>query len=188
MPLSDSSDELSIDLSVKAVRRDLLWDAAQHPTTIVPCFMAALALIGILFFEDFWRWELGLLIAAGATSAGSFGWMYWIRQSEEYARRVEELMDLQDRERAAAEKAELEHLKETLRTGFSTVGSSDGIKALDRLVAERDQLNALLRRGTESERTFTAQIPSLAEETYRQGLNVLASVLELLLATSSSDS
>ena len=32
-----------------------------------------------------------------------------------------------------------------------------------------------------------AQIPYLAEETYRQGLNVLTNVLELLLATRSSD-
>ena len=107
--------ESSIDLSVKAVGRDMLSDAVQHPTTIVPGFVAALALIGILFFDDFWRWELVLLVTAGATAAGSFGWRYWIRYSKEYARRVQELMDLQDRERRAAEKAELEHLRETLR-------------------------------------------------------------------------
>ena len=182
-----SGDQSSVDLSVKAVGRDLLSDAAQHPTTIVPGFVAALSLMGMVVLPELLVWEMILLIAAGATAAGSFGWRYWIKYSKEYARRVQELMDLQDGERRAAEKSELEDLRETLRSGFSTVGSSDGIKALDRLVGERHQLNALLQRSTESERTFVAQIPSLAEETYRQGLNVLANVLELLLATSSSD-
>ena len=83
--------------------------------------------------------------------------------------------------------AELKRLRKDLQTGFSRIESTGGLKALQGLVHQHDQLRRLLERRKSTDPLAVAYIPSLAEETYRQGLSVLADALALREAIESSD-
>ena len=58
-----------------------------------------------------------------------------------------------------------------------------GLKTLERLVSEYEQLRPLLQKKDEMDPHSVAYIPPLVEETFRQGLNVLQSARELILVT-----
>ena len=73
-------------------------------------------------------------------------------------------------------------MRDTLMGGFSSIQADTGLGALRRLDHEYSQLQGVFRRWPASGLRSITQIPALAEETYRQGLTVLISVLELLLA------
>ena len=177
-----NGDQSSVEsLSMAAVNRQLASDALQYPTTIVPAFFAALALIAALALPGS-GFAIGVFVASSATAAASFLWRYLSRRNEEYSRWRRQVIELQDRQRR-----ELDQLRETLRRGFSSIRSTAGQVALRHLVAEHELLKALISRRGGADHVFGAQIPALAEETYRQGLYVLESVLELLLAIDSSN-
>lgn len=185
---SADSKPLSVEsLSVESIKKGLLSDALQHPATIIPAFLFVLWLLYLLIFSDFVLWSIIVLIVPGMAAVGSFSWRYFVRYNEEYARRTLEIMEIQDLERQAAQQLELVRMRETLRNGFSSIASNDGLKALDQLVNEYERLQARIQRMPGSDQMFVAQIPALAEETYRQGLRLLQSVLELILAIHLSD-
>ena len=123
-----------------------------------------------------------LLLGSTAIATVSFIRLYFVQYHQVYARQMQEMMDLQVRERREAENRELQQKQETLRSGFAAIGSADGLSSLAQLVGEFGQLEALLARMTGADRMLVAQVPALAEETYRRGLSLLANVLELLLA------
>ena len=77
---------------------------------------------------------------------------------------------------------DLSQLRDALRSGFSSINSDVGLKALQDLVNESEQLQPVLGRRKETDPLSVAQIPALAEETYRQGLSVLEDSLELARA------
>ena len=182
-----NGDQSSVEsLSMAAVNRQLASDALQYPTTIVPAFFAALALIAALALPGS-GFAIGVFVASSATAAASFLWRYLSRRNEEYSRWRRQVIELQDRQRRERERRELDQLRETLRRGFSSIRSTAGQVALRHLVAEHELLKALISRRGGADHVFGAQIPALAEETYRQGLYVLESVLELLLAIDSSN-
>ena len=89
-------------------------------------------------------------------------------------------MERQDQESSQSGQTELQRLKDDIQTGFSRVNLADGLKALQELVYEYDQLQPVLDRGKETDPLAVAHIPALAEETYRQGLGVLAGCLDLM--------
>ena len=82
---------------------------------------------------------------------------------------------------------ELGQLREALRTGFATISSAAGLKSLEELAYEYDQLRPVLDRRKETDPLSVAHVPLLAEETYRQGLSVLEDALELMRVTHSSN-
>ncbi len=176
--------------SEQSLRKRLLSDALQHPFTIIPGFVAGLAALILMSRNLFHgssdalatRATIVLLLGSAAVATVSFMRLYFVRYDQEYARQMREMSEAQDRERRAAEKRELQRKRETLRIGFSAIGSTEGQSALARLEGEFRQLESLLSRMTRADRLFVAQIPALAGETYRQGLGLLANVLELLLA------
>ena len=77
---------------------------------------------------------------------------------------------------------DLKHMREFLRGGFSKVNSDTGLKVLQELVYEYEQLQPVLSRRKETDPLSVVHIPALAEETYRQGLSVLEDALELTRA------
>ena len=81
----------------------------------------------------------------------------------------------------------LERLMLRLGDGFSRVKSSEGVRALGQLAHEYTELQVVLERRTETDSLSVAQLPRLAETTYRQGLGVLEDSLDLLETISSSD-
>ena len=86
----------------------------------------------------------------------------------------------------AASPADLKRLKRKLQTGFSRMDSGAGLKALRGLAHQYDHLRPLLVGRKSTDPLAVAYIPSLAEETYRQGLSVLAGALVLTEAMESS--
>ena len=82
---------------------------------------------------------------------------------------------------------DLEDLQAALRGGFSRVDSDIGLRVLQELVNEYEQLRPVLDSRKETDPLSVAHIPALAEETYRQGLSVLTDALELTRAIYSPD-
>lgn len=151
----------------------------QYPSTIVPLFITALALVLLILALPGVPAIASIIVAAGAASIAtvSFTWKF-ASYNQEYAvpppNETDPLVEWCD----------------TLRTGFTSIRSTEGVKALNRLVNEFEQLQELAKRWPESSIVSIGQIGqirALAEQTYRQGLTVLNSALELLLAVRQSD-
>lgn len=167
------------DLTEASIRKALRSGALQHPTTLLPLALAVLALADLLIFEVAGFGSVVMLIAALLGAGVSFFWIYSFRHDVEYAKRVQEIMALQGQESRKTREAELQQLRDTLQTGFSNTNSEPELKALTNLVYEYEQLQLVLNRQDETGSMSVAHIPGLAEETYRQGLNVLANELQL---------
>jgi hypothetical protein len=75
---------------------------------------------------------------------------------------------------------------DVLRAGFLGINSAAGLKALRNLTREYGQLRLILKQKDEAAPLAVAYIPPLSEETYRQGLSVLADALQLMRAVHSS--
>ena len=82
---------------------------------------------------------------------------------------------------------ELRPLLDSLKYGFSRNKLTQGLKALQQLAHEYTELQLVLERRKKTDSLSVAQIPPLAEETYRQGLGVLKNALGLLQSIHSSD-
>ena len=126
-------------------------------------------------------------ICSGIVAAGSFLWRYSIRYTQAYTARVQEITELRDRAQRAKEKADMKQLREATQSGLSKINSSKGLKAMEELVYEYKELQHVLDHKKETDPLSFAHIPILAEETYRQGLSVLADVLEIAYVIHSSD-
>ena len=164
-------------LSEEAIKKDIRRAAFRHPATVVSLILSILFLI-IMLVGSLWAGIL-LIISAIAT-VGSFFWRYYLLYDREYERRTQELLERQDQQAGQRGQTELQRLKYDIQTGFSRVNQAEGLKALQELVHEYEQLQPVLDRGSETEPLAVAHIPALAEETYRQGLGVLAGCLDLM--------
>lgn len=177
------------NLSESSLRYGLLSDALQYYSTIIPAFVAAVALL-LLIWPSLRISTVALIIVtvtSGAVAAVSFIWRYFVRYNEEYATRLQEVIALQDLERVAREERALAQTRNTLAEGFSDIGSAEGLEALDRLTNEFQQVQAVLGRWSGASLVSIGQIPTLAQETYRQGLSLLTNVLEMSHAVHDSD-
>ena len=172
-------------LSEPAIKRQLLSDAVQHPATLLPLaglVMSALYLVLVSPILGGGRLAMVLLGVSGTMATAGFVWRYVLHYTEEYGKRARELMDLLDEERARLEQAEVRQLRDALQGGLSNVGSAEGLKALIELVDEYEELQPALGHQRDTDPLSTSIVPSLAGETYRQGLNVLSDALELMRA------
>jgi Mg2+ and Co2+ transporter CorA len=161
--------------SQQAIQKAVLSQAVQHPATSIPLTIAVLALLYLNFFSQTFGWAgwaLGMLLGTGAVAAGSFFWQYVIRFRRGYAEQAEQI-------RARLEQQALHDVRKKLKTGFRRISSSDGLQALEELEQEYEQLQAALERDRDSVYLEVDSIRNLAQQTYRQGLSVLADALEL---------
>lgn len=173
--------------SEEAIRRQLRSEAMQHPATILPFAWSILLVIYLIFYSPLLGGTLVaiiLIIGSAIVAAVSFFWHYSIRYKQKFAKRVQEAMQ----EMQEMEEDKLEDLREALQSGFERISFSTGKKALSDLVGEYEQLQADLERRRERVALFSLdEIADLAEESYRQGLSVLADVLELTRVICSSN-
>ena len=165
--------------SEKAITKQLRRDAMRHPATLIPLGLCILFII-LAFTVLEPLLAIFLIIGSGVAAGGAFFWRYSIRYNEEYTKRAQELMQQHDRDTRDREQGDLEQSREDLQTGFSRVNSVEGLKALQELVHEYEQLQPVLGRGKETDPLAIAHIPALAEETYRRGLSVLAGCVDLM--------
>lgn len=176
---------LSAELSEALIKNGLRSEAMQHPATLVPLGLAGLAVILLIDISPFQiaaYLAIILLITSLIAAAGSFFWIYLIRHDVEYAKIVQGIMALQGQESREARQAEIKQMRETLQSGFSGIESEAGLKALTNLHYEYKQLQLVLNLHNKTTSLLASHLPGLAEETFREGLNVLANGLQLLRA------
>ena len=181
---------LLVVLSESSIRKGLRSEAVQHPATLVPLALAGLAAILLIDISPFQipiLWAMILLITSLIAAAASFFWIYSIRHDVEYAKIVQGIMALQGKESREQRQAEIKKIRETLQAGFSGIEFGAGLKALSDLHHEYKQLQIVLKRQDGTLSMSVSHIPGLAEETYREGLNVLANGLQLLRAIHTSN-
>ena len=170
-------------LSEPAIRRQLLSDAVQHPATLLPLAVSTASAIYLVVLSPVLGrapWAVGLLALSGLVAAASFVWLYMFRYTEEYARRAQELMELEDVEREQLEEAAMRQLGEALRGEFANGVPGEGMRALRGLTAEYEQLQPAMRGQYDADPLAMSRVPALVKETYRRGLGVLSNALELM--------
>jgi hypothetical protein len=77
--------------------------------------------------------------------------------------------------------------QKALVEGFDRIKSSEGLKALQDLVYEYNQLQPVLSRRRSTDSIAVGQLPVLASEAYRQGISVLQDALDLMQASGPED-
>jgi len=189
--LTEDPKTLSIEnLSDIEIKKELRSDAIQHPLTMLPLALCLLASMYLIFFADIFGGALGtlvLIICAGVVTIASFIWQYFFHYNKAYAKRVKEIIEIQDQTQRERELAEIEQLKETIHSGFSKINSAEGIKALKELIHEYKELQHILNHKKETDSLSAAHIHALSNEAYRQGLSVLSDALEITQVIHSSD-
>lgn len=174
----------------KVIRKELRSEAIQHPLTAIPLALSFLSVIYLGLFPPSFGGILKaiiLLIVSGGMAAASFWWRYYVRFDADYRKKLQELRDLQDQAQKEREQVELEQLREAAQRGFHKLSSTDGVKAVKDLVYEYEQLQQVLELKKEIDPLGIANIPFLAEDTYRQGLSVLSGALEIKFILHASD-
>jgi hypothetical protein len=172
-------------VSASAIRRHLLFDAVQRPTVLLSLALGATSAIYLVLLSPVFGgrlWAATSLGISATLATASFIWHYMFRYREEYAKRVRERMDRLDQDRKRLEQAKLGQLHEGLHSGFSSIGSEEGIEALSRLVGEYELLHPTIQDRDHTDPRSMSQIPGLIEKTYRRGLSVLSDTLELMKA------
>jgi hypothetical protein len=168
--------------------------ALQHPITSISIFATAMATLAILakaigldvlaFLSPL---PLIVLTLALVVAVGSFSWRFFIAYDSESAERIQELVAYQEPIRRAREEEALQEWHETLRRGFTNINSQEGIHSLEGLSDEFIQLREIFNNWPHSNLVALGDIPPLSEQTYRQGLDILNNVLELLNAVGTSN-
>ena len=177
-------------LSEAAIRRQLLSDAAQHPATLLPLAIVIASAIYLLILAPLLGgapWAIALLGVSTIVAASSFAWRYVFRYTEEYTRRVHEVMDILDQEQARLDQAETRQLREALQGEFVSIEWAEAAKALSGLVSEYERLEPALSRPGDTNPLSMSHVPALAQATYRRGLSILSDVLELMKAVHTPD-
>ena len=204
-------------MSEPAIDKKLHSEAISSPWTVFPFILVILAIIDLVFslLPGGALWNLisvVVLLISATMTLSSFYWRNFLRREEEYARKLQERMAIQEQERVQAEQAGLIQLLERLHRGFSKLNFDKGLKALRNLAYEYEQIllclmsenqapprrlvfllyedhkaqpNAPLEENRDS--PGGAQIYVLAEKTYKQGLSVLADALRLTQVIFSSN-
>lgn len=181
----DSSTSHVRALAESEIKKALRADALQQPTTILPLALVFVSLIWLLFLSPVvggGMVPLVLLMVGVVLAGGSYFWRYSIRFDQEYARRTQEIMDTIEQYSSAAGEVDLKEPQDTLLSGFASLNSSEGPEALSQLVEVYDRLQPVLESKRVTDPMAVAQIPGLAEETFKQGLSVPADALGLMTA------
>ncbi len=179
-------------LSEVEIKKALIFDAVQHPATSLPSTLFIMSAIWLGLWSHKFDGQvesLILLILSGLLAAGTFFWRCSIQYNQRYALKTKEVMALLEQRRSEREEEELKQWRETLQSGFANTSTSthDGTKALQQLVYVYDRLQAVVERKKPTDPLALAQIPALAEGTYRQGLRILTDALHLMTAIRSPE-
>ena len=182
---SDSRASAVRSLAESEIRKALRMDALQQPTTILPLALCILSIIYVLLLSPVLGGAVAaivLLIVGAVLATASFFWRYSIRFNAEYARKAQELVEILEQEGIESGEGELSRMRETLETGFTNLKTNEGLKALSQLNEVYHRLQPVIESKRATDPMAVAHIPTLAEETYKQGLSVLADSLGLMTA------
>ena len=182
MPQEETIDHMS----EAAIRRQLLSDAVQRPSTLLPLGAAAGSVIYLVLLSPLFgggRWAAVALAGFGVVAVASLALRYLFGYGQAYDAKLRALAELQSMETASLEHRAFTQLRETLQAGFEAIGSAAGIATLSGLFNEYQALHAAVERSHEVDPLSSSPLASLARESYRRGLSVLSDALELMQAT-----
>lgn len=179
-------------LADRQIRRAVLSEALQHPATEIPLAFTCVVGIFLLLIEPVLGLgamasyvALGLGSLSGLTAAGSFIWRYVLNFDQAYAEKSQVLREQQQRSSQQREQAGLAQVRARLTEGFRETRLAEGHYVLRDLDYEFKELKAVIARHKETDPLTLSYLPTLVDETFRQGLSVLDDALELARATSS---
>ena len=175
-------------LSEGEIKKAIRSDAVQHPVTILPFTVSVVALIYFVLFSPVLGGGLGALVLFGISGGLAFVtyfWRYFLHFNQLYEAKVQQLMAGLEVEDSLSEEEKLKQLQETLQSGFADLNINEGLKALGQLNDVYQRLHPVLDSKRATDPMSVAHIPGLAEETYKQGLSVLADSLQLMSAVHS---
>jgi|GEM_PF-2897286 hypothetical protein len=165
---------------------DINWalfvDALQHPPVMLPltvCLLSALNLLLLWPGIGGRALNAALVLFAGAAALSNLALSYFSDFDQKYSKKARELFPLSSTD-GDSEAAQIGYLRDTLGIGFAQIESDEGVKALDQLNQVYDGLRAVLDHKVKTDAMSMARIPSLAAETYRQGLSILSNALDLM--------
>ncbi|HSF32538.1 MAG TPA: hypothetical protein VLK82_18960, partial [Candidatus Tectomicrobia bacterium] len=167
------------DFTVRAVQRAVLQDTLQHPATILPAALAAVAALWSVAI-DLSPASLLAMLGFGFVSAAAWVINYVGRGDTLAAQHIQKLRVL----RAEYERREVEELALAChRAGFSA-----GTKEVQELTAAHHKLQRFLRQQPAGQAHASSErFRVLAEETYRHGVALLQRALNLFQALQSID-
>lgn len=179
----DNSDStISGAVPTISVRRRLASSASQHPATVLPLGIAALSAIHLALLAPAvggGTWAATVLGISGGLALVNFAYRYQ-RDREGTANSLRTRLQL---EISRIQDSNLQQESHTVQAGLVEVGLAQGSSVLRRLGEEHDRLREAARNSGESPLS-APHIASLVDETYRRGLSVLDSAVELARAIS----
>lgn len=177
-------------LTGSEVQRQILSQALQHPLTLYPAALCALAFTYGAFIGPFVGGEVAAwLVAAigGMGSAASFSWRYLIRGEESARRQAQQLIADDEHRRHQTQEKELQQLASDVRQGLEAARSEEGLRALDDLEQEYERLCAATEAFGSDRGVGLARFSSSAVATYQTGLRALDETQAILHAVLSTD-
>jgi hypothetical protein len=162
------------DFSNRQIKKKVLLDALQHPTTLYSAAAAVLSglYMGLVSFDET---SFAVTLAAGLFSLISFVYHYFIRGEKAAREHVQELLE----RRRSFKEQQGEDIEKRCRSA----GFQEGEKAAKELKEAYTRLDVFLKEQLEKKQTLTAQrFLILAEESYYQGIQFLNKALALFQA------
>ncbi len=162
------------DFSNRQIKKKVLLDALQHPTTLYSAAAAVLSglYMGLVSFDET---SFAVALAAGLCSLISFVYHYFIRGEKSAQKHVRELLE----RRKSFKEQQAEDIEKRCRSA----GFQEGEKAAKELKEAYTRLDVFLKEQLEKKQTLTAQrFLILAEESYHQGIQFLNKALALFQA------
>ena len=153
---------VEIELSEAAVKRKAFSDAMQLPEALVPlaaCVMSAgyLLLLGPIVGAP------GSPPASTVVSGAITVVVASVRYPREHMKNAQQLTERMEQHRRLLEKAELDQLRDTIKSGFSAISSHDGIRTVDALVREYAHLVDSVSQRRATDPLSISVIPALAQ-------------------------
>jgi chromosome segregation ATPase len=157
------------DFSGGAVQRGVLKDTLQHPLTILPAAVSAVSLMymGLISFDP-----RSFGIGFGAALFGAAAWVvnYFFRGEQFAGARIRRLRAAREAQREAAAAA--------LRAACEAERFPRGVDAAGDLAAAYAKLQGLLAQQAEAGKASAVRFAVLADDTYREGMQLLHAALD----------
>jgi hypothetical protein len=178
-----NADDVSSRLSGAAVQREILTEALQHPTTLYPFALAALAATYGIFVAPFLGghpWALLIALGSGLGSVASFAWRYLIQGESAARARARQLVAMGEEQRRESQEGDLEAVRQQLQDAFREPGSAEGQETLLQLANEFNEVRESLGKVDAPDAITAVRLLASARETYRGGLSALADARALM--------
>ncbi len=164
------------------VSRRLASSAFQHPVTVLPLGISALAAIHLTLLSPVVGggvWAGVVIGISGGLALANFAYRHQ-RDREGTARSLQTRLQI---EISRIQDSNLQKESHTVQAGLDEIGLAQGSGVLRRLGEEYDRLREASRDSSDSPLS-APHITALVDETYRRGLSVLGSAVELSTAIS----